>query len=190
MTAEVGLPMKRKAFPLFTTISLILIFAANIFSQSNSSGDKIALLTRSGLSETKKTVNLYELEKLAFDLINDKRAANGLSELIWSEDVAKIARLHSQNMANSKFFSHKGLDGLTVDNRADSLGVRKWQAIGENIAYNRGFSKPAVLAVDSWMKSNGHRNNILNNSWNQTGIGIAVDANGGYYLTQVFMLRK
>jgi uncharacterized protein YkwD len=179
--------MRNKAFPLFITISIILIFAANIFSQNSS-----AVLTRSGLTKTsaKTTTNTYELERIIFDLINEKRAENGLPELKWSEEVAKVARLHSQNMANSKFFSHQGLDGLRVDDRAYSLGVKRWQSIGENIASNRGFGSPTEVAVDAWMRSPGHRGNILNNLWQETGIGVAVDNDGKYYFTQVFLLKR
>lgn len=182
-----GLPMRNKAFPLFIIISLILIFAANIFSQNNS-----AVLTRSGLTKTsvKKTANTYELERIVFNLINEKRVENGLPELRWNENVARVARLHSQNMANSKFFSHQGLDGLRVDDRAYSLGVKGWQSIGENIATNRGFGSPTEVAVDSWMRSSGHRDNLLNRNWQETGIGVAVDNDGKYYFTQVFLLRR
>lgn len=181
--------MRKRAFPLFTLTSLILIFAASVFAQKNSGP---VYSTRSRVIETsaKKSTNTYELERIVFDLINEKRTAAGLSKLNWSEDVARIARLHSQNMANSKFFSHRGLDGLRVDDRAYSLGVKRWQSIGENIASNRGFGSPTDVAVDAWMRSTGHRENILNNSWQETGIGVAVDNDGKYYFTQVFLLRR
>lgn len=186
--------MINKAFSLFIKLSFILIFAANVFAQNNSYSERTAVLTRPRTSETetssKKTVNLYELEKIVFNLVNERRVASGLPELIWSEDVAKVARLHSQNMADSKVFGHRGLDGLTVDARASSLGVKNWQAIGENIAANRGFANPTASAVESWMNSPGHRAGILNNSWKETGIGVACDNDGKYYFTQVFVLRR
>jgi len=187
--------MIKKAFPLFIQISLTLIFAANAFAQNNSYNDKTtAVLTRPRTSETdtivKKTVNVFELEKIVFDLINQRRTANGLPELNWNEDVAKVARLHSQNMAESKFFGHRGLDGLRVDDRAVSLGLKNWQAIGENIASNRGFANPTASAVEAWMNSPGHRASILNNTWKETGIGVAFDDNGKYYFTQVFLLGR
>lgn len=190
-----GFSMKNKAISLLTIITFVLIFTVSIFAQPRASADENAFLTRLRISETETKTNnsaaFYSLERFAFDLINQKRTANGLSELLWNEDVAEIARLHSRNMAENNYFNHKGLvDGFTVDGRANSLGVRNWMAIGENIAFNRGFSKPAEHAVESWMRSNGHRTNILNNRWNQTGIGIATDDNGGYYITQVFMLTK
>lgn len=137
----------------------------------------------------KATVN-FSYEHAVFELINKQRTANGLNPLLWNDDVAKIARIHSENMANLKFFDHKGLDGSMVNNRADAVGLSKWRSIGENIAYNRGFANPLEFAVEGWMKSPAHRKNIFNDRWQESGIGIAIMADGNYYFTQVFLLRK
>ena len=129
-------------------------------------------------------------ERRVFDLINEKRREQNLNPLVWSDDVAVIARLHSQNMANFKFFSHAGLDGTMVSDRADQNGMSKWRAIGENIAYNQGFQNPLDCAVEGWMKSAAHRQNLLDPRWQESAIGIAVTPDGTYYFTQVFLLRK
>jgi uncharacterized protein YkwD len=132
---------------------------------------------------------ISQLEMKAFDLINEKRKENGLSPILWNEDVAKVARLHSQNMAKFKFFSHIGQDGSMVHDRADALGISDWKAIGENIAYNRGYEKPAEFACERWMLSSSHRENILNRRWKEAGIGVAINSDGTYYFTQVFVVR-
>jgi uncharacterized protein YkwD len=77
-----------------------------------------------------------------------------------------------------------------VNDRADSFGISKWRAVGENIAYNRGYANPIEFAVDRWMHSPGHRENILNARWKESGIGIAITQDGAYYFTQVFLQRK
>lgn len=140
-------------------------------------------------TSTKSRPAVFELERRVFDLINQRRTAAGLTLLIWNDNVARIARLHSENMANYDFFSHTGIDGKKVNNRADSLGVKKWHAIGENIAYNRGFKSPLESAVQSWMNSPGHRDNLLKNDWQESGIGVAVRPDGTYYFTQVFLKK-
>lgn len=138
----------------------------------------------------KKAVTNFSFERQAFEEINQQRAANNLPPLIWSDDAAKIARLHSENMANFKFFSHTGLDGSLVNDRADACGISKWRAIGENIAYNRGYANPIEFTVERWMHSEGHRQNILNERWRESGIGVAITDDGTYYFTQVFLQRK
>lgn len=133
---------------------------------------------------------IYELEKLAFSLINQKRAENGLSPITWNDEVAKVARLHSENMVKFKFFGHKGMDGKNVDGRADSFGLTRWTRIGENIAYNRGYQNPVETAVEKWMLSTSHRENLLDDRWTETAVGIALTDDGTYYFTQVFLKRK
>jgi uncharacterized protein YkwD len=130
---------------------------------------------------------LLLMERKAFDLLNQKRIDIGNSPLVWSENIAKVARLHSSNMASYKFFSHSGLDGLTVDGRADSLGFKKWRAIGENIAYNRGFDNPVEFTVERWMLSASHKKNLLDSRWKEAAVGIAKASDDTYYFTEVFM---
>ena len=136
------------------------------------------------------SVSISELEYLLFILINQKRIENRLQPLIWNEQATQIARLHSRNMADYDFFGHEGLDGRKVDGRANLFGLRRWQIIGENIAYNRGYRKPLERVVESWMRSAGHRRNLLNRRWKESGIGIAIKSNRTYYFTQVFLIRK
>ena len=131
----------------------------------------------------------YDLERRIFGLLNEVRAENGLSPLVWDDQVAELARVHSQNMADYKFFSHRDTDGMTVDGRAESYGLTAWRGIGENIATMRGQSDPAAIAVKTWMQSPGHRQNILGGRWNESAVGVAQAQDGAYYFTQVFMLR-
>jgi len=130
------------------------------------------------------------LERQVFELLNSVRRKNGLSELTWSDDVAAVARLHSENMAKDHFFSHRGTDGSMVDDRADRVGLGAWRTIGENIAYMHGFENPAEVAVQKWMESTAHRQNLLGPNWKESAVGVAMTDDGTYYMTQVFLLRK
>ena len=135
-------------------------------------------------------VNTASIEHVAFDLINKKRVENGFKQLEWSEDVAKIARQHSLDMAEFKYFGHRGLDDSMVGDRADRSGLKKWRSIGENIAFNRGYKDPVEVAVELWLKSPSHRQNLLKSDWSESAVGIAVADDGSYYFTQVFLTRK
>jgi uncharacterized protein YkwD len=131
-----------------------------------------------------------QVERDIFHLINKQRAAQGLEALIWNDEVAKIARMHSRNMADHRFFSHRGIDGKMVNDRADSVGLSKWRGIGENIAFERGYDHPAAFAVEKWMESPSHRKNLLGQTWRESAVGVAVAPDGSYYFTQVFLQRK
>lgn len=171
---------------LFCLLFIYPFFLLNTHAQFTERGQSAVKF------ETSKTsyATAANLERMVFELINQKRAENGLLPLIWSVRAAEVARLHSNDMAANNFFGHSGLDGKRVEDRADRMGLRSWRRIGENIAYNRGYSEPAARVVESWMRSPGHRNNILNSRWKETGIGIAVTTSGTYYFTQVFLLRS
>ena len=131
-----------------------------------------------------------DAEHRAFNLLNAERAANGLPELVWSDRVAEVARRHSENMAKNDFFSHQDLDGLLVNDRADRAGLSDWTAIGENIAYIKGFKDPCASAITNWMHSTAHRENLLSSRWKVSAIGVAITDSGIYYFTQVFIVRK
>jgi uncharacterized protein YkwD len=135
-------------------------------------------------------VNTIAAERIAFDIINRKRIENGAAPLAWNEELAEVARLHSRNMAEFHFFSHRGLDNKFVSDRADQLKLRNWRAIGENIAFNRGFDDPIAKAVELWLGSQSHRRNLLDAAWKESAVGIAVADDGSYYLTQVFLVRR
>ncbi|HEX8289710.1 MAG TPA: CAP domain-containing protein [Pyrinomonadaceae bacterium] len=198
-------------FPVYFCLSLVLFLAFSVSAQAQNGFSKINIsqttsnfddkndnISRPRIivekSETKSTaaapLTVLDLERQAFQLINEKRKDQGLKPLEWNENVAKVARLHSQDMANNKFFSHTGRDGSSVDDRADSIGLSKWRAIGENIAYNRGYNQPVEFAVERWMLSPKHKQNLLDDRWQESAVGIAVTPEGTYYFTQVFLLRK
>lgn len=129
------------------------------------------------------------LEQRVFALINQRRRAQGLSPLAWDEELSRAARMHSQNMATQGFFDHMGRDGRGPADRARSQGARGWQAFGENIAYNLGYEDPAAFAVERWMVSQKHRDNILSANYTHSGLGVVRGADGRVFFTQVFVGR-
>ncbi len=193
--------MKRIAI-LF--VGLFAAFVATAAAQSNNFQEQSARnssgateLSRPRVVEEKAAgvkasivVNTASIERIAFDLINKKRVESGFKQLEWSDEVARIARQHSQDMAEFKYFGHRGLDDSMVSDRADRSGLKKWRAIGENIAFNRGYNDPVEVAVKLWLESPSHRQNLLKSDWSESAVGIAVAADGSYYFTQVFLTRK
>lgn len=175
---------------LFLIPSLLcLTFFAFLVCPTDVSAQTFGANHISNKRETSKNVGITStLEREVFELINRKRAQNNLQPLIWSERAAQVARLHSRNMASYNFFSHVGVDGKRVDGRADASGLGNWRQIGENIAYNRGFNDPVESVVESWMRSPGHRQNLLG-GWKESGVGITISSDGRYYFTQVFIKK-
>ncbi len=169
----------------------LLLFAAiltvNSFGQSSFVPVRYNTTARASVSGPLSPAAVRELERDAFQLTNTERTRAGLPALKWSDKIAQVARLHSSNMADYNFFSHKGLDGLMVDERADMLNMGRWLAIGENIAFMKGYENPVAVAVDRWLKSPRHKENLLSPNWTEAAIGLAVTPDGKYYFTQVFI---
>ncbi|MBD2098702.1 CAP domain-containing protein [Trichocoleus sp. FACHB-591] len=139
------------------------------------------------LAQTPTTASsLTAIEKSAFDQINKYRASKRLPALTWNAAIAEQSRIHSQNMANGKVpFSHDGFQPRV----AAIAKTVAYRGAAENVAYNQGFSDPATKAVQGWIKSTGHRTNIEGN-YNVSGIGVAKNAKGEYYFTQVFIRSR
>lgn len=188
--------MNRSAFFLL----ILALFSAATYGQNsfqtNIGGPNLEMTRprivddRTSAVKASVVVNTASIERIVFDLVNGKREGSGLKPLIWSDEVASIVRNHSQSMAVHGFFSHRGLDGKMVSDRADRQGLTKWRSIGENIAFNRGYDAPVEKAVELWMQSTSHRHNLLSSQWRESAIGVAVAADGSYYFTQVFLVRK
>ena len=128
-------------------------------------------------------------ERRAFDLINRERQRRGLGQLAWDGNLVRLARYHSQNMAQGNYLSHVDRNGLDLKGRAQALGLRGWSTLGENIAYNQGYDDPTAFAVERWMVSEKHRENAMSAVYTHAAVGVARASDGTYYFTQVFMRR-
>jgi uncharacterized protein YkwD len=128
-------------------------------------------------------------EQRAFELINEARRAQGCPALVWDAELTRMARAHSEDMARHNYLGHEGPDGRSVVARANVSGLHGWAALAENIAYNQGFDDPSGFAVERWLKSVKHRENIMRASFTHAGLGVAHAPDGRVYFTQVFVAR-
>lgn len=123
-------------------------------------------------------------EQEVFDLINNQRKNNGLEPLKVDNEVQRVARIKAQDMVDNNYFSHTS---PTYGSPFDMLKSFKisYQAAGENIAGNSSNSE----TVKAWMNSSGHRANILNSSYNYTGIGVVSSPKYGKMYVQLFIKK-
>ncbi|HKZ80813.1 MAG TPA: CAP domain-containing protein [Pyrinomonadaceae bacterium] len=129
------------------------------------------------------------IERIAFDRTNEQRVHEGLAPLGWDPALCVMARQHSEEMARLGYFSHESPSGLRLKDRARQVGIIRFRLIAENIAYNQGFDDPGALAVERWMLSPGHRENILSGDFQDSAVGSFVSRDGSVFLTQVFIQR-
>lgn len=130
------------------------------------------------IPSTDPTVTEYEQEVIR--LVNEKRASNGLKALNYDWELSRVARYKSQDMRDNNYFSHTSPTYGSPFNMIKNFGL-SYKTAGENIA--KGQRTPSQV-VNSWMNSQGHRENILNPSFTKIGVGYVSD---GHYWTQMFI---
>jgi uncharacterized protein YkwD len=129
------------------------------------------------------------IERRAFEQTNQARVENGLPEVEWDSELCRMARDHSEKMAQQGMLTHQTPEGMQLKERARRNGILHFRVIGENLAFNKGYKDPGAFAVERWLGSSGHRANILYVGFQAAAIGSYVAADGSVYLTQVFIAR-
>ena len=115
-----------------------------------------------------------ELEKTELlKLHNSERQQKKINSLSINPDAMKSAQKHADWMAKKNKLSHTGEGNSQPWDRIEG----NWSSVGENIAY--GADTPEEV-VSMWMKSTGHKKNILSKDYNGVGFGISyhIDKNG------------
>lgn len=118
------------------------------------------------------SIELGTEEKLTFDLHNTTRKDKGLRQLCVEPTLQKAARAHSADMLKKHYFAHNSRDGKTSGERLKDLGY-DWRATGENIAWGSGSYSNPESRFEAWLKSEGHKKNILDNNFEEVGVGVA-----------------
>lgn len=102
--------------------------------------------------------------------LNAERKARGLPALALSAKLDKAAQGHACDNARRKSISHTSSDGGTLKTRLRRAGYA-FRTAAENTG--RGFATGA-RAVEWWMHSPKHKDNILLRKAREVGVGIAV----------------
>ncbi|WZL80938.1 CAP-associated domain-containing protein [Vallitaleaceae bacterium 9-2] len=122
----------------------------------------------------------YEIQ--LYHLVNVARHKAGKFLVIWDEQAAKAAYLHSQEMAEYAYTSHTSIDGKRLEDRLKEQGITS-SIHAENIASNQNAIFTHERLINTWR----YRINILGDM-TKIGIGtyIIEDTTDRIYHTQVF----
>jgi uncharacterized protein YkwD len=127
-------------------------------------------------------------------LMNAERTARGLKRLRAQTDLGEAAGKFARQMVRDQFFDHTSPGGSTMVSRIKATtyldDVVRW-TVGENLAWGTGTKATPRATVEAWMRSAGHRENLLDRGFADVGIGIASGAptdlepgeTGGTYVT-------
>jgi uncharacterized protein YkwD len=134
-------------------------------------------LTTSGLTAvatapTASAASTSSAEQQFSSLLNASRRQYGRASLSRRSDLDAVARAWARSMASRNKLSH---------NPQLTRQVRGWRYVGENV----GVGPSSSTLHQALMKSPGHRANILDRDFTQSGIGVAY-GRGRMWVVQVF----
>jgi len=157
----------------FVTFHLFACSRNTVPADSVSKSSPVSKSTRDEVSGNMNDQILYYTNKF--------RASNGLPPLKMEINCNLLAEKHSKDMASGKTgFGHDGFE-----ERAAAIGkvLGGMSGAAENVAYG---TLDAKGVVDGWIKSPGHRKNMLGN-FNLIGVGYAQGKGRIIYFTQLFI---
>jgi hypothetical protein len=110
---------------------------------------------------------------MMLDLVNAHRLSEGRAPLRICATLQTAAQRYSEVLREWGQLSHTGPDFSQPTDRARAAGYPA--PVGENL-----FSGPTTVtqAMEGWMNSPGHRNNILLDRYTDVGFGLSYDSNG------------
>jgi uncharacterized protein YkwD len=135
-----------------------------------------------GANDVPSAANAAPVSAATLCLLNRERAAHGLARLHEHPSLQHAATTYADLMVRETFFDHVSPAGSTMAQRikrTDYLhNVRGW-SLGENLAWGSGSASTPAQIVNAWMRSPGHRRNVLDGAFREIGIGVATGAPTG-----------
>lgn len=120
-------------------------------------------------------------QQYVLKLINEYREKNGVPNLTMGTKLIKIAGIKADDMTKNIYFSHTSPTYGSPFDMMKNYGL-SYKVAGENIAGNPSLEG----AVNSWINSSTHRENLLSKSYNYVGIGISKSSTYGYIVVAMF----
>jgi uncharacterized protein YkwD len=110
-------------------------------------------------------------------LVNRERTGRGENPLSENAHLQQSAQTHTEDMAFGGYFEHVGPHGDTPLSRMRASGYiyssNIGYEVGENIAWGTLWLATPRSIVAGWMASPGHRENILDAHFRDTGVGVS-----------------
>ncbi len=130
------------------------------------------------------------LEREVFEAANAARVQAGLKPLAFDPGLYQAARAHAEDMLKRRYFGHVGPGGPRLEERLWRAGVYALK-VAENLYQLEGPYLPADFArraVEGWLKSPGHRRNLLDPGFDRMAVAV-LGEDGRYVAVQEFAYR-
>ncbi|MFE1346694.1 sigma-70 family RNA polymerase sigma factor [Streptomyces sp. NPDC058757] len=115
------------------------------------------------------------------ELVNRLRAEAGCAPLRTDPRLTAAARAYARDMTDRDYYGHASPEGEYADTRMTRAGYR-WSAWAENLA--EGQRDPASV-VDGWRSDAGHRRNLLDCAYRDTGVAAVPGPRGTVWVQKL-----
>jgi len=139
-----------------------------------------------------RVANPEALRREALSLVNQARSREGVAPLRMNATLNAAAQAHAEDMARRGFYGHRSPERQDVADRYRGNGGGLWAAIGENIFHCTECTADSAQIRkfhEGWMRSAGHRRNIVSAQFDEFGFGVAA-AGGRVYAVQTFVRTR
>ena len=179
---------------------------------SDDLSSQIASVTENPPVRTSSGFDGRVVEDYIYQFTNDERQRMGIPTLARVSAIDMVARNHSIDMSERNYFEHDTPEGLDPTARGElagyscvkDYGTHYTEGLAENISQGHTYSSYVTAGVTSsydwhesemavaseifsgWMNSPGHRENILDNTYDRIGVGVEINSNEVVYATQNF----
>lgn len=123
---------------------------------------------------------------------NNARRAQGLEPLVGDAALDRAALGHAMELAALRRLDHAsavpGRETMTA--RIEAAGGT-WTAAAENLAsLNGSATLVPIRSIEMWLGSPGHRRNLLDPRYTHSGVGVAPDHTGQWYIVQLYTVPR
>ena len=125
---------------------------------------------------------LVDHRSIILNLVNNERAKISIQPLKMNSALCMLAESKSQEMVDKNYFSHQSPNLGSAFDMMRSHGIN-YMIAGENLAIDQNADHAHI----AWMSSKAHRENILNPSFTEIGLGICAKGNSSYVYTMMFI---
>lgn len=167
---------KRKIGILFIFVIIILVESISFATYQTMLGETEKIEVERG------EVILTQEEEETLKLVNEYRKQNGLEELQPLFKLQEVSKIKAKDLVENEYFSHTSEKLGTPFEMLEQNGI-DYATAGENLAGNITPEK----AAEAWIHSPSHKENILDEKFNYTGICVMESPIYGKVFVQLFM---
>ncbi|MBA2349801.1 MAG: CAP domain-containing protein [Solirubrobacterales bacterium] len=168
--------MRYRLITLLAPVLLALLLGSGATANASSGAASGTASCGSYADKIPTSRNRSQVRMATLCLVNRERMKRGRVKLRRNRTLEGVAARYTKRMIAEEFFDHVSPDGSTLADRVKRTsyirGTLKRWSLGENIAWGTGHLSTPRSIVAGWMKSSGHRDNILRRGFREAGFGV------------------